>query len=374
MWSNGLKGNRCSRFSDRPSLYVLCEMTTKVKIGDRWIGEGEPCFIIAEAGSNHNGSLEQARSLIDVAAEAGADAVKFQLFRASKLYLPTAGQSDYLKLDKSIYDIIHEMEMPYEWLPQLAAYCQRTGIIFLASAFDEESVDELDPYVPAYKIASYEMTHLPLLRHIAIKGKPTIISTGTAHLEEVDETVDAYLETGNSDLMLMQCTASYPAPTESLNLKAITTMKESFQVPVGLSDHSRDPLVGPMAAVGLGASLVEKHFTLSNRLPGPDHAFAVEPDELRLMIQKIRDVEQALGDGIKARHSVETELYDFARRYIFSIQPIPKGHLLSKQNLAVLRKGKLAGVLPPKDWERVLGKRATKDIESGGPLTEIDFE
>ena len=352
---------------------MVKNLATKVQIGSRWVGAGEPCFIIAEAGSNHNGSLEQAQRLIDVAAEAEADAVKFQLFRASKLYPPAAGRSDYLNLDKPIYDIIQEMEMPYAWLPELSDYCQRAGIIFLASAFDEESVNELDPYVPAYKIASYEMTHFPLVRHIAGKGKPVIISTGTANLEEVDETVEVFTKTGNANLMLMQCTASYPAPTESLNLRAITTMNQAFQVPVGLSDHSRDPLVGPLAAVAMGANLVEKHFTLSNRLPGPDHQFSVEPNELKLMVQKIRGVEQALGSGIKARHSVENELYDFARRYIFSIQPITKGQIFSQQNLAVLRKGKLAAALPPKDWERVLGKRATRNIESGEALNEADI-
>lgn len=349
-------------------------MATKIRIGNRWVGDGEPCFIIAEAGSNHNGSMEQAKRLIDVSVEAGADAVKFQLFRASKLYPKAAGKSDYLKLDKSIYDVIAEMEMPYEWLPELAAYCQEQGIMFLSSVFDEESVDELDPYVPAYKIASYEMTHLPLVRYIAGKGKPVIISTGTANLEEVDDTVSAFLETGNQDLMLMQCTAAYPAPVEALNLRAIETMRNFFQVPVGLSDHSRDPLTGPMAAVALGASLVEKHFTLSNRLPGPDHSFAVEPEELRCMVQKIREVELALGSGEKTAQPAEAELHDFARRFIFSSELIRRGEVLTHQNLAVLRKGNLPAGLMPRELDRVIGKRAIRDIEPEKPLSEDDFE
>ena len=349
-------------------------MPTKIRISEHWVGDGEPCFIIAEAGSNHNGSMEQARRLIDVSVEAGADAVKFQLFRASKLYPKAAGKSDYLKLDKSIYDVIAEMEMPYEWLPELAAYCQEQGIMFLSSVFDEESVDELDPYVPAYKIASYEMTHLPLVRYIAGKGKPVIISTGTANLEEVDDTVSAFLETGNQDLMLMQCTAAYPAPVEALNLRAIETMRNFFQVPVGLSDHSRDPLTGPMAAVALGANLVEKHFTLSNRLPGPDHSFAVEPAELRCMVQKIREVELALGSGEKTAQPVEAELHDFARRFIFSSELIRRGEVLTHQNLAVLRKGNLPAGLMPRELDRVIGKRAIHDIEPEKPLSEDDFE
>ncbi|MBI3953638.1 MAG: N-acetylneuraminate synthase family protein, partial [Chloroflexi bacterium] len=292
-------------------------MTDAVQIAQRSIGEREPCFIIAEAGSNHNGSLAQAKRLIDVAAEAGADAVKFQLFRASKLYPKSAGESEFLKMARPIYDIIADMEMPYEWLPELAGYCQEKGIIFLASVFDEESADRMDPYVPAHKIASAEMTHLPLVQHVARKGKPVIISTGTADMGEVAATVEAFLQTGNKRLMLMQCTTFYPAPLESLNLRGMVTMKDAFGVPVGFSDHSRDPLVGPLAAVALGANLLEKHFTLSNRLPGPDHSYALEPLELRLMVQKMREVEQALGSGKKEVQAAEAELRRFARRSVF---------------------------------------------------------
>src|SRR5689334_15017620 len=163
---------------------------TTIKIGERWVGDGERCFIIAEAGSNHDGKLNQAKQLIEVAVEACADAIKFQLFRASKLYAKGAGTSDYLKLNKSIYDIIAEMEMPHEWIPELAAYCRQLGIGFLCSAFDEESADFLDAYVAAHKIASYEMTHLPLVRHLAQKQKPIILSTGTANLDEVVESAE----------------------------------------------------------------------------------------------------------------------------------------------------------------------------------------
>ena len=348
-------------------------MAMKVKIGNRLVGDSEPCFIIAEAGSSHNGSLEQAKRLIDVAAEAGADAVKFQLFRASKLYHRDAGKSDYLKQDRSIYDIIAGMEMPYEWLPELAAYCQERGIIFLSSVFDEESVDRLDPHVSAYKIASYEMTHLPLVRQVAQKGKPVIISTGTANLEEVDETVEAFLGTENRDLILMQCTASYPAPVNSLNLRAIVTMKDAFGVPVGLSDHSRDPLIGPLAAVAIGANLVEKHLTLSNRLPGPDHSFAVEPPELTLMVKRIREVEQALGTGVKAVQPVEGELRAFARRSIFAIREITAGETLSPENVAVLRCGELSPGLEPKYYEEIQGRTARRNVPDGSAIRREDY-
>lgn len=348
-------------------------MVAKIKIEERWVGSGEPCFIIAEAGSNHNGNLEVAKNLIDVAVDAGADAVKFQLFRASKLYPVGSGRSDYLKLEKSIYDVVADMEMPYEWLPELAEHCRANEIIFLSSVFDEESVEQLDPYVPAYKIASYEMTHLPLVRHIASKGKPVIISTGTANLEEVSETVEAFYETGNQDLMLMQCTAAYPAPVGSLNVQAITTMKNAFGVPVGLSDHSRDPLVGPMAAVSIGGDLVEKHFTLSNRLPGPDHSYALEPSELRLMVQKIREVQEALGSGEKAALPVEAELRKFARRSIFAIRDIAVGDVFSPDKVAVLRCGNLTPGLEPKYYDQLLGSVATRNIKAESAIGSGDY-
>jgi len=348
-------------------------MVETIKIESRLVGEGWPCFVIAEAGSNHNGNLEQAMRLIDVAVEAGADAVKFQLFRASKLYPKNAGQSDYLKLDESIYDIMSAMEMPYEWLPELAEHCRQSEIIFLASAFDQESVDQLDPYVSAYKIASYEMTHLPLVRYIAGKGKPVIISTGTASLEEVAETVEVFFETGNRDLMLMQCTASYPAPVESLNLRAITTLRNAFQVPVGFSDHSLSPVVGPLAAVVLGTDLVEKHFTLSTQLPGPDHAFSLEPDELTLMIRSIREVELSLGSGVKETQPVEEELRGFARRSVFAIKDISAGDSLTPNNIDVLRSGNLDPGLAPKYYDEILGNKANRDIQAGSAIQREDY-
>lgn len=337
-------------------------MSAVVSLGDRAIGDGQPCFIIAEAGSNHNGRLELAKQLIDTAASAGADAVKFQLFRAERMYSRRAGTSEYLKMPQPIYDIIAQMEMPYDWLPQLAAQCERVGISFLASVFDEESADRLNPFVTAHKIASYEMTHLPLVRHVAAMGKSLIISTGTANLEEVSETVEAVRQAGNPAVALMQCTAAYPAPVESLNVRAVTTLKARFGVPVGLSDHSRNPLVGPLAAVALGANLIEKHITLDNDLPGPDHGFAIEPDELRLMVRSIREIEQALGTGHKEPHPVEAELRQFGRRSIFAVSEIAPGECFTSDNTAVLRCGKLPPGLPPKAYPQLLGRAAVRQI------------
>lgn len=347
-------------------------MIRAVQVGQRAVGEGHRCFVVAEAGSNHNQNLRQARRLIEVAAAAGADAVKFQLFRADRLYPRTAGQSDYLKQDRSIFEIIAEMEMPYEWIPELAACARERGILFLASVFDEESADLLQPHVPAFKIASYELTHLPLIRHIARMGKPVILATGTASLEEVQETVEVVRATGNEDLILMQCTASYPAPLESLNVRAMVTLREAFGVPTGLSDHSRDPLVGPLAAVALGAHIIEKHFTLSNRLPGPDHNFAVEPEELAQMVTKIREVEQALGNGQKVPHPVEQELRQFARRHLVAARDIAAGELFSRENALVLRRGKLPAGLEPKYYEAILGKPAHRAIPAWTAIQRDD--
>jgi sialic acid synthase SpsE len=348
-------------------------VATKVRIGHWWVGEGEPCFIIAEAGSNHNGDIDQAKRLIEVAALAGADAVKFQVFRADKLYPKSAGLSDYLKMPKPIYEIVAEMEMPYEWLPQLSTYCREKDIVFLASVFDEESADRLDPHVAAFKVASYEMTDIPLVRHVAKKGKPVIISTGTANLDEVGETVSEFHQTGNDHLILMQCTAAYPAPVESLNIRAVAAMKSAFRVPVGLSDHSRDPLVGPLTAVAFGANLIEKHFTLSNELPGPDHRFALEPDELRLMIAKVREAEEALGSGQKVMHPIEGELREFARRSIFAVREIKRGETFTDENIAILRCGNLKGCLEPKLFPALLGRSAQRNISAETAVQKEDY-
>jgi N-acetylneuraminate synthase len=227
--------------------------------------------------------------------------------------------------------------------------------------------------VEAFKIASYEMTHLPLVRHVATKGKPVIISTGTTNANEVAETVDEFRQIGNQALILMQCTAAYPAPLDSLNVRAITTMKVAFNVPVGLSDHSRDPLVGPLAAVALGANVIEKHFTLSNDLPGPDHRFAVEPAELRLMIQKIRETEKVLGSGEKVMNPVEAELRGFARRSIFAVRDIAAGETFTEDNIAILRCGNLKPYLEPKHLQDVLGKRAQRNISAESPIQREDY-
>jgi N-acetylneuraminate synthase len=345
---------------------------TELQLGRRTIGVGRGVYFIAEAGSNHNGSLEQARRLIEIAARAGADAVKFQTFRAAALYPRSAGMTDYLKVPRSIYDIIRDLEMPFEWIPELAKQCAELGIDFMSTPFDELSADALEPYVPAFKIASYEMTHHALVQHCARKGKPLIVSTGTATLDEVREMVQAVRAVGQQQLAVLQCTAKYPAPLSALNLRTLPLMAREFGVLVGLSDHSREPLPGPMAATALGASIIEKHFTLSNDLPGPDHAYALEPRELADVIAAVRAVEKTLGSGEKVPQPEEAELRSFARRSVFAIRAVAAGELLTRDNTAVLRCGKLVGRLQPREHVRVLGHRARRPIVAETAISADD--
>ncbi|RMH40739.1 MAG: shikimate dehydrogenase [Deltaproteobacteria bacterium] len=331
------------------------------------------CYIIAEAGSNHCGNRDVAHRLVDVAADAGADAVKFQLFKAEELYPRSAGASDYLGDPRSIYDIIRDLEMPASWLEPLARHCADRGIDFLVSAFDEQSVDAVDPFVASHKIASYEMTHHPLVRHVAAKGKRVLLSTGTASLDEVGAAVDVVRGAGNDDLVLLQCTASYPTPLDQANVRAVRTLADAFGVPAGLSDHTRDPITAPAAAVALGAVVVEKHVTLDNKLPGPDHAFAVEPAELAAMVRAIRATERVLGDGRKVPLPVERELRAFARRTIMTRRPIRAGEVLDRSNVAVLRCGKRQPGLPPAALPAILGRRAARDLPAETGLTDADI-
>jgi N-acetylneuraminate synthase len=337
------------------------------------IGQSARCFVIAEAGSNHNGSRDTALKLIEAAADAGADAVKFQTFEARRLYPKSAGQSDYLRDETPIFDIIKAMEMPHEWLPLLRDHAHQRGLAFISSPFHEEAVELLDPFVDAFKIASYELTHEPLLKAVAARKKPVFLSTGAATTDEAKAAARALEAAGCDELVVFQCTASYPTPPEAANVRALVTLREALGVPTGLSDHTRDPCVAPMVAVALGAAAIEKHFTLSNRLPGPDHAFAVEPDELALLVRRVRDVEAVLGSGSKEVHAVEQELRGFARRSIFSTRPISRGERFTRDNVDVLRQGKLGSGLPPAALERVLSSVAARDVAAEVPLCDEDL-
>ena len=339
----------------------------KVKIREKDIGNGERCFIIAEAGSNHNGSLEQAKELINVAAEDGANAVKFQIFKAESLYSKYTPEFSYLK-GKNTYELIKSIETPREWIKELAIHCKEKNIDFLASAFDFEAVDTLDKYVPAFKIASFEVTDLELLKYAAEKGKPMIISTGMANLGEIEDAITTIKSVGNEDIILLHCNSLYPTPVEIVNLKAIETMKVAFKIPIGFSDHTIGIHI-PIAAVAMGACVIEKHFTLDRTLPGPDHSFAIEPDELKEMVKCIRDVEKARGSGIKEKSDLESEeIYVKARRSIHAKIDIPKGAKITRDMLVIKRPG--YGI-KPKFIDVVIGREAKRDIKEDEWITWV---
>jgi N,N'-diacetyllegionaminate synthase len=340
-----------------------------VRIGDREVGEGAPVYIIAEAGSNHDRKLDQARRLIDVAAEAGADAVKFQTFIADRIVAETTTRARYLDdvlpAGKTMSDLFRELELPREWHATLFEHATAAGIDFLSTPFDHEAVDLLDDLgVKAFKVASYELWHLPLIADVASRGKPIICSTGMADLGDVQDAVDTVRGAGNDQLILLHCVVNYPPPFEDLNLRAIRTMATAFAVPVGYSDHTPG-WTAPVVATSLGASVIEKHFTLSRDLPGPDHRFALEPDELRSMVQAIRDASAALGDGVKRMAPAEADLYVTARRSLFAARDLPAGTVLSADDVAILRPGTGIAV---REIDNVVGRTARRDIGRHEPL------
>jgi sialic acid synthase SpsE len=337
------------------------------------LGAGR-CYVIAEAGSNHNGDWQSALRLVEIAADAGADAVKFQLFRAERLYPRGAGQADYLGDPEDIYDIVERMELPEEWLPRLAAACASRGVDFLVSAFDEASVDAIDPFVPLHKVASYELTHEPLLRRVGEKAKPVLLSTGGAAVGEIGPAVEALEQAGAPEVVVLQCTAAYPARLEALNVAAVASIRERFGVRTGLSDHSSDPAIAPVLAVGYGAVVIEKHFTLDRTLPGPDHRFALDPAGLARMVEAVRGAELARGSAEKEVHPDEEELRSFARRSVFAVRDLAPGELLDEGAIAVLRAGKAGPGLPPSAYPSLLGRRAARAVTAHRPLVADDVE
>jgi N-acetylneuraminate synthase len=336
-----------------------------ISIGDRDVGPGEPTFVIAEAGSNHNGEFEMAKELIDAAAEAGADAVKFQTFRADQLYAPPESEGD----GDELRDQFRDLEMPYDWIPELHEYCREQGVLFMSTPFDDRSAEELEPYVPAFKIASLTMSHHPFLSSLADMDKPLIVSTGAHDIQEVGEAVDVLEEAGCSDLVLLQCVSSYPTPLDEMNVAVVRTLAEEFGVQSGLSDHTEDPAVAPAAAVAQGATVVEKHFTLDKSLPGPDHSFALEPDQLAAMVEAIRRTERVLGTGEKRILDVERDLVDDARRAVHAVRDIPSGTELSADDIAVRRPGGRERGLAPNAYATLLGMTVKRDVSKGDGLT-----
>jgi len=336
----------------------------KIKIGDRLLGEGEPCFIVAEVGVNHNGSVNMAKKLIDAAKDAGADAVKFQAFKTEKLVTKYAEKPRYQKettgSTKSQYDLLKGLELKDEEIEELYRYAKERGIIFLSSAFDKESVDLLDKLgVPAFKVASGEITNFALLEYIAERKKPIILSTGMSTLREIKEALEVIREEGVKDVVLLHCVTNYPAKTEEANLRVIEVWKQSFGLPIGFSDHTLGTAI-PIAAAALGAVLIEKHFTLDKTLPGPDQRASLQPDEFKEMVEAIRDVEKARGNGVKRLTEEEERIKKVVRRSIVARVKIPKGTTITENMLDLKRPG--TG-LEPKYLSKVIGMKAKKNIK-----------
>lgn len=340
-----------------------------IKILNRTIGAGKPCFIIAEAGVNHNGKFRLAKKMVDAAKNAGADAVKFQVFSAERVVVGTAEKASYQKRATgkgSQYGMLKKLELTNDEFRKLANHATKKKIIFLGSAFDKESVDFLDELkVPTFKVPSGEITNFPLLKQMARKGKPIILSTGMSTLGEVAEALEVIKGEGANEIILLHCVSNYPAKAEDMNLKAMSTLKHTFGFPVGLSDHTLGITV-PIAAAALGAAVVEKHFTLDRKLPGPDHKASLEPGELEEMVDCIREAERALGDGIKRPTKSEEAVKKAVRRSIVARVDIPRGTVIAEDMLDIKRPG--TG-LEPKHLKKILGKRARKDIKTDELIT-----
>jgi sialic acid synthase SpsE len=341
-----------------------------LQIGDRQVGAGAPCYVIAEIGANHNRDMDVARELIDRAAEAGADAVKFQTYSGDRIYSRKTPRFQYLEgvSDKTPAELLEEISLPREWQAPLAAYARARGVDFFSSPFDHEAVAELDALdVPVLKIASFEIVDLPLIRRAAQTGRPLLISTGMANLGEIEDAVRAAAEAGASGVGLMQCTSVYPAPPERANLRAMETLRVAFGVPTGLSDHTQG-LAVPIAAAALGAAFIEKHVTLDRTMTGPDHGFALEPDELRALVDGVRAAQAALGDGRKIGPGPEesVEMYRLARRSLILTRDLPAGTVIERDMLTVKRPG---WGIAPRELDRVVGRTLRVDGEADDIVT-----
>jgi len=355
-------------------------MNKRVRINkNKYIGDNRPCYIIAEAGSNHNGSLEQAKKLIDVAKESGADAVKFQLFRAKTLYPNKEIEVKYLKnlgIKEGLYKIIQKFEMPLDWVEKLYGYAKERNIDFMATPFDLNSVRILNPYVDVFKVASYESMFMDLICAIKKTGKPIFISTGGSTDEEIDLLINKVLFDYLDKTVLLHCIAKYPAPLEQVSLNVIPYLAARYGVTAGYSDHTESPIIAPVVAVSLGAKVIEKHFTLSKSLPGPDHAFAVDPEGLRLMVASIRMAEQTI-NGNKDKKIIqdcERELY-YYKRCFYIRRNLDKGQRIKKKDLIVLRNtGIQCRYVNPIEIDNVIGRILKRDKRTMDILVREDLE
>lgn len=341
-----------------------------IEVNGRRVGPGYPTYLVAEISANHHQQFDEAVRLLHAAKEAGADAVKLQTYTADTLTINS--DRDYFRISgetpwdgRSLYDLYREAFTPWEWQPKLKAVAEKIGIELFSTAFDPSAVDFLERMgVPIHKIASFEIVDLPLIEKMAPTGKPLILSTGMATLEEIEEALETARRAGASQVALLKCTSAYPAPPEEMNLRTIPHLAETFEVPVGLSDHTLGTETA-VAAVTLGACIVEKHFTLSRACLGPDSAFSSEPKEFKALVESIRTVEKALGKVQYGATSRETKSLMF-RRSLFVVRDVKQGEPFTQENVRSIRPGY---GLSPKYLEDILGRRASMDIRRGTPLS-----
>ena len=341
-----------------------------IQIGEKKIGPGNPVYIVAELSANHNGSIEQAQKIVQAAKDAGADAIKLQTYTPDTITI--ASDSEPFRIGggtlwdgKTLHELYGEAYMPWEWQPKLKRIAEDLGMQCFSSAFDESAVDFLETMnVPAHKVASCELVDLPLIQKMAATGKPLIMSTGMATIEEIEEAVTTARNAGAKQIALLKCTSAYPAPAEEMNLRTIPELGRRFDVPVGLSDHSMDVAV-PVAAVSLGACLIEKHLTLSRAAGGPDSGFSLEPTEFKAMVEAVRTAEKALGVvhfGVSEREA-SSRAY---RRSLFVVRDLKQGEKFTSDNVRSIRPGH---GLHTRHLAEVLGKTAASDIVQGTPVS-----
>lgn len=346
-------------------------MSNRIKIQDRLIGTDQPPFIIAEMSANHQQSLEKAIKIVEAAAEAGVHAVKLQTYTADTLTIDANMEEFFIRdtnslwRDKSLYKLYQEAATPWEWHGPIFKRCRELGLIAFSSPFDESAVDFLEGLdVPAYKIASFENNHLPLIRRVAATGKPLIISTGMASLEELEEMVRVVRDTGGRDIILLKCTSTYPADPRDSNLLTIPDLRKRFGTQVGLSDHTLG-IGASIASIAFGATVIERHFTLDRREGGLDAAFSLEPAEMKMLVEETLQAWKALGRVHYGATQTEKASLRF-RRSIFAVEDIRKGDGFTASNVKVIRPGQ---GLPPKYYETILSKKASRDIKRGTPMS-----
>ncbi|MBM3871502.1 MAG: pseudaminic acid synthase [Verrucomicrobia bacterium] len=349
-------------------------MTPELTIGSRKVGPGQPAYLIAELSANHGQDFDQAVRVVRAMAASGADAVKVQTYTADTLTIPC--DNEYFRIGggtlwdgRTLHDLYQEAFMPWEWQPKLQSVANELGLDFFSTPFDASAVDFLEAMnVPCHKVASFELVDLPLLKKIAATRKPVIASTGMATEEEIAEAVKTLRDGGCTQLALLKCTSAYPALPEEMHLRTLSDLAARFSVPVGLSDHTMGHTV-PVAAVALGACIVEKHFTLSRATPGPDSAFSLEPEEFAAMVTAIRTTEKALGRVNYQVSANEAKSRQF-RRSLFVVKDIQKGEPFTEQNVRAIRPGQ---GLHTRHLDEVLGQRAVRDLKRGTPLSRDMF-